>query len=181
MEPAGEALLHTFDELRRFVMEDLERIVSQDVGGNYAVGALVGCCYEMLGRLRGEDAHSLFAESLPDEWKSVASSLFNSLRNGLVHSYAPKVIRVGPGIQVAISWREVAHLSWVGDRVVLRAPDLVQGLELAWARSECVLREHRGAREYFAKAIRRERVVPVLGADEKSAWIRLLAARPGDA
>ena len=168
MEPAGIKAMAQFDELRRFVLEDLDRIVGQPRGGNFAVAALVGCSYDLLGNLQGRAPHAVFAESLPPPWDAVAKSLHDALRNGLVHSYSPKVVDVGDGVPLAISWSELEHLSWEQGHLVLRAPDLVDGLRQRWADYGEVLKGSREARERFRKAFREQSAG--VGPDEAAAW-----------
>ena len=160
--------LAQFDELRRFVLEDLDRIVDQPVGGNFAVAALVGCSYDLLGKLQARRPHKVFAESLPEPWPAVAKSLYDALRNGLVHTYSPKVIEVGDGVRLAISWKAHTHLSWEKDHLVLRVPDLVDGLRDRWTAYNQLLRSSSAARAQFATAFQAQKVR--VGRVELAAW-----------
>lgn len=104
-----------FDRVFGFIQQDLERFLAQDVGGNFAVAALAACACETLARYRygsGEGA-DVFRRLLPDgPFQVIARSLFDLLRNGLVHRYDTADIRVeGRVIRLALSWRVEPHLS----------------------------------------------------------------------
>jgi hypothetical protein len=173
MDPAGIRALAQFDELRRFVLEDLERIVGLPVGGNFAVAALVGCSYDLLGKLQGRRPHEVFAESLPEPWPAVSRSLYDALRNGLVHTYSPKLIEVGDGVRLAISWNVHTHLTWKQDHLVLRAPDLVDGLRERWTAYEQLLQLSPMARAQFAMAFQEQKVR--VGPAELAAWSAIIS------
>jgi hypothetical protein len=81
-------------------------------GANYAAAALITCAHETLAGLRsGAPAHATFGETLPTIWQPVAQSLFDALRNGVVHGYATKTLIVnGRRIELSVSWREQQHL-----------------------------------------------------------------------
>ena len=104
-----------FNRVFGFIQRDLERFLAQDVGGNFAVAALAACACETLARYRygsGEGA-DCFRRLLPDgSFQVIARSLFDLLRNGLVHRYDTADIRVeGKIIRLALSWRAEPHLS----------------------------------------------------------------------
>ncbi len=73
MAPTFEQIEPELVELREFVLNDLQRIVDQDVGGNYAAAALISSAYEELARLRKEAKHVPFRERLPEQWRPVGS------------------------------------------------------------------------------------------------------------
>jgi hypothetical protein len=79
-----------FDLVFGFIQSDLERFLAQDAGGNFAVAALAACACETLARYRygsGEGA-DVFCRLLPDgSFQVIAKSLFDLMRNGLVHRY----------------------------------------------------------------------------------------------
>lgn len=91
-----ERIEKPFVELRDFVLNDLDRLTSQEIGGNYLAAALIMCAHEAIADLRdGRPLGELpFADSLPPKWRAVAPSFYGALRDGLVHGYEPKWIRV---------------------------------------------------------------------------------------
>lgn len=98
-----------------FIQHDLEQFMAQEVGGNFAVAAVAACACETLARYRygtGEGADA-FRRLLPEgPFQVIAKSLFDLLRNGLVHRYDAADIRVeGRTIRLALSWRAEPHLS----------------------------------------------------------------------
>jgi len=67
-----------FERLRAFVLNDLDRIVDRDVGGNYAAVALIVCGHDAIADLRDGRANAgqlPFADALPSAWRPVAPSL----------------------------------------------------------------------------------------------------------
>jgi hypothetical protein len=104
-----------FDRVFGFIQRDLEQFLSLDVSGNFAVAALAACACETLARYRygtGEGA-DVFRRLLPEgPFQVVAKSLFDLVRNGLVHRYDTADIRVEERIiRLALSWRTEPHLS----------------------------------------------------------------------
>lgn len=69
MAPTFEQIEPAFAELRDFVLNDLLRIVNQEVGGNYAAAALISSTYEELARLRKQPKHGSFRDRLPEQWR----------------------------------------------------------------------------------------------------------------
>ena len=165
-----------FGELRGFILNDVDRIVSMEIGGNYAAAALIACAYEALAQLRGVAKHGVFAENLPTEWLPVAQSLYDALRNGIVHGYATKAIVIdGRQVEIGVSWREQQHLSLdrVHRIVFLNVAAMADHLRHAFEHYEALLRSDTEARERFVRQRRRGRDVSPRG-DELAAWKVLL-------
>jgi hypothetical protein len=103
----------SFRQLRDFILHDLERIVDQEIGGNYAATAIIVCAHDSIANLRDGKANAgerPFAETLPEEWRPVAPSLYDALRNGLVRAYEPQRLVInGHEIGLGLSWRQRAH------------------------------------------------------------------------
>ncbi len=115
-----------FDRVFGFIRRDIERILTLDPGGNFAVAGLAACACETLARYRygsGEGA-DVFSRLLPaGPFQVVAKSMYDILRNGLVHRYDTADICVeGTIIQLAVSWRAEPHLSV---KVIDGVPNLV--------------------------------------------------------
>lgn len=172
------------DEMRRFVVEDLERIVAQPVGGNFAVAGLVAVGCEVLASLQGRrgDGGFVLADMLPAKFAPVAHSIWSAMRNGLLHHYWPKRIHIGTAhVDLAVAWRDGPIVIWEnfdGAAAALRfsAPALVRGLDAAWARFLEVLP---GCRQALADARadleKPHRVDRVHQDPELSHWVRLLS------
>lgn len=181
----GVGFEHIEEDLRRlrdFVLEDLERIVAQEVGGNYAVATLVAIAYEELARLRHGRrgaGHEVFTETVPARWRAIGRSLYDALRNGLVHRYEVKLLMVGgEEVEVSISWRERRHLSVEGARLYLDAERLVADLRRAFEHYEAALRAEPELRDRFVEQWGRERVREVRTRAETDAWRELLERAP---
>ncbi|MCW2992528.1 MAG: hypothetical protein JWQ18_23 [Conexibacter sp.] len=182
-----DKVLEFAETTRRFILDDLARMLDMPVGGNFAVAGLIGAGCEALGQLRGlKGAYPgapVLAEILPAAYQPVAESLLKAMRNGLLHNYWPNEIKIGDTlIRLSISWRETPHLSWHTDEdgvptLVLRAPDLVAGLHERWAVFARLL-EHRdadalaSARRDLQKHGRRDTIAAAQ--PEGRAWLRLL-------
>ena len=104
-----------FGRIFGFIRHDLEQILTLNPGGNFAVATLVACACETLARYRnlsGEGADAFSKLLPPGPFRTIAKTLYNVLRNGLVHHYNAADIRIGgTTVGLAISWREHQHLS----------------------------------------------------------------------
>jgi hypothetical protein len=80
-------------------------------------------------------------ETLPEHWLAVAPSLYDALRNDIVHRYDTRRIRVdGRDIELAITWGSGRHLTFANGQLVLAVPDLAAGLRRAFDAYEAALR-----------------------------------------
>lgn len=115
-----------FDRVFGFIRRDLERILTLDPGGNFAVATLLACACEALARYRNGsgDGADIFARLLPPgPFKTISNTLYDVLRNGFVHHYNTADIRVERSIiRLAIAWKEQEHLSI---KVIDGVPNLV--------------------------------------------------------
>jgi hypothetical protein len=175
-----ESIEKDFRQLRDFVLNDLGRITASEEGGNYAAATIIACAYEAIADLR--DGHPqgqlAFRETLPAAWQVVSPSLYNALRNGLVHGYETQTIRVaGQDLELFVAWRSGRHLSIDGTYVVLAVPNLVEGLRSAFAGFEARLRSEQALRERFRERYERGRVHEVRASDEQQGWLALLRDR----
>jgi hypothetical protein len=193
MAPTYEAIQPDFDRLRNFILSDLDGFVAQETGGNYSVVSLVLSACEAVGKVRyegGKPEVKVFRDLLPHDWKPVADSLYNALRNGLVHNNEPRPIDLGGGetVTFAFAWRGPRHLQVAAEsgRVVVIGRDLVQSLRRVFADFQAELRANPETRDFFAKKTKRladKRVDP--GATGMAAWRLLLeslepVARPSE-
>jgi hypothetical protein len=160
------------------VLNDLDRITSQPEGGNYAAAAVIVCAYDALADLRDgarNAGNRPFRDTLPPRWKPVAASLYDALRNGLVHGYETQRILVdGRDIELAVAWQSGRHLTVADGHVVLAVPDLADGLRQAFDLFEAALRMDAQLRDRFQQRFRRGRVREVHNPGERAAWRALL-------
>jgi hypothetical protein len=165
------------DEIRAFILNDVERIVAMEGGVNYAAAAVIACAYEALARLRAMANYAVFAETLPQEWRPVGRSLYDALRNGIVHGYSTKTLLVeGRRVEIGVSWRDHPHLSFdaVRQTLFLNVTTMAAELRQTFENYEGQLRSSPDARERFVRGRRREREVSPQG-DQLAAWQALLA------
>jgi hypothetical protein len=159
------AIEGTFTRLRDFVFADLEQLVRQNRGGNFAVVALVMAACDALGSLHyGKDqGHRIFERCLTDEWKPAADTLFDALRHGLVHRYETQAVVVeGKPVGFEIAWAGERHLSFADERrevLCIVAPLLVKSLRLAFDGVEAELRRDGAARDEFLARDRKGRQI----------------------
>lgn len=174
-----EQVEEDFRRLRDFVLDDLDRITGQAVGGNYAAAALIVCAYDAIASLRDGRSNRgelPFGETLPPDWRPVAPSLYDALRNGIVHGIETKTIRVaGRDLELAVSWREGRHLTLDHHgRLVLAVLHLADDLRAAFDAFEVRLRHEPDLRDRFRRRLRHDRIHEVRSPAEQEAWQRLL-------
>ncbi len=110
-----EGIRDEFHRVFGFIQQDLERFLGLDVGGNFAIAALAACACETLARYRHgtADGGEVFRRLMPSgPFQTIGRTLYDLLRNGLVHRYDTADIRVdGQLVRLALSWRAEHHLS----------------------------------------------------------------------
>ncbi len=143
-------------QLRKFVLNDLEKIVRQPKGGNYAAVAVITCACEAFGRLRygkRDGGRDFFVDKLlPSKWRGVGGSMYDALRNGIVHGYETKVLKLpGRDLEIRVSWRDKPHLTFNESRSVLyvNIAKLAEDLKRAIAEFEQDLRRDKELRDRF--------------------------------
>ncbi len=109
-----ETIRTEVDRLRNYVTTDLDLIVNQNIGGNYLAASLITCACDAMSQLKHGQPNRgdlIFAELLPDQWKPVARSLYDAIRDGIVHLYETKTIVLGSThLNLVISWKAKPHL-----------------------------------------------------------------------
>lgn len=177
-----------FERLRQFLLTDLDRIIGQEVGGNYAATTLIAVGCEILGKLKyggkGTEAGRRFFGELVRERvpTAVADTIFDAIRNGLAHWYDTQEIRVdGQRLSVGISWRERPHLCVDRKTAILyvNVRDLFKDFTEAVERYARLLLEDVAARRKFLKAWQKSRV-RATHVQERAAWLELLRGVKGD-
>ncbi len=174
------------ERLRDYVTNDLDLLITQDVGGNYLAAALITCACDAISYLKyGQRSRGdlVFAEILPDLWKPVAKTLYDAIRNGIVHIYETKTIILGSRrLDLGISWRAKPHLhlSATGAHIYVNVRQLSQDLKAAIGQFEADLKADARLRETFYKRMRRERELSP-GASEHQKWQHVLSRAPQEA
>jgi hypothetical protein len=178
-----EEIEETFVRLRDFVLNDLERIVSQRHGGNYAVVALVMAACDALARLHygKSKGHRVLEHCLPREWRPAAPTLYSALRNGLVHGYETQsVVIAGRSVLFQIAWDGQRHLTFTDERrqvLCIVARDLVESLRTAFDSIESELRNDAEARRKFLRRDKKDRTLDLRESDPQAAiWLHLVRA-----
>jgi hypothetical protein len=154
------------------------------VGGNFAVAGLIAAGCEALASLRGErkdHGWKVLAEILPAPFSEVAESLWKAMRNGLLHNYWPNTLRIDEtDLALSFSWRDREHLSWSEEgELVLLVPGLVGGLRGVWDQFAVQLASDVEARAVARKDLEKLGRIDTIKGDQRAAWVRILAERPG--
>ncbi len=152
-----------FEEIFGFIRRDLEGILTLHPGANYAVASLFACACETLAiyRHRKKEGEIIFKELLfDDRFQGTAKTLYDALRNGLVHRYRAKDIEWdGKTIEIDIAWRKTPHLKVYekkGDwHLVLNVRNLCYALFTAFDKYEAELRNCGEARDGFLQTYRK--------------------------
>lgn len=136
-----------FEQLRKFILNDLRILVSQENGGNYITACLIACACEVLSWLRyGErnKGETFFANMmLPSQWQPVGQSLYGALRDGIVHGYDTMFIVVGSKrVEIVVSWRLYPHLTFGtgGAYIYLNVQKMAEDLKTALEKYESELK-----------------------------------------
>jgi hypothetical protein len=178
-----DTIEQTFTRLRDFVFTDLDRLVTQERGGQFAVVALVMAACDALGRLHyGRDTGDrVFERCLPDHWKPAAPTLYDALRHGLIHGYEPRWVVVGgKPVGFEIAWRGHRHLTFADDNrevLCIVAPVLVTALRGVFDSVEGELRSDPLARDRFRERDRRDREIHLQGPQIET-WREAVMAAP---
>jgi hypothetical protein len=111
-----ERVVDVFPKLRKYITYDIEQILKQEHGGNYAAALLVvvGCeIVSKLQRLKGDD--EIFIERLARPYginRHMAEDIADSLRNGLAHMFDTKFIKAGSlQFELLVSWGQRQHMT----------------------------------------------------------------------
>jgi hypothetical protein len=99
MEITFKEIEKEFNETFGYVRQDIAELLKNDRPLHYTIALLVCCACEMLTwhrDLRDDQAHEVFTSLLPDTgpYKAVGKTLWEALRNGLVHNFRPDTIKI---------------------------------------------------------------------------------------
>jgi len=151
-----------FEQLRDFVLNDMQLLISQKKGGHYITACLIACACEALSWLRyGEQykGDTFFAQMmLPAEWQPVGRSLYRALRDGIVHGYDTMFIVVGSRrVEIVVSWKLYAHLSFGngGAHIYLNVEKMAEDLKAALEKYESELKTDSKLRERYFKTMKK--------------------------
>ena len=178
-----ETIKESFETIRNFILNDLNRIVSQPTGGNYAAVLLIMTACETLGRLRYASASGggfFFGEFLlPKHWQPVSGDLYNALRNGLAHGYATKnILQVGDkAIELVISWKDKRHLSYetANNQLFINVQSLSAALIEAFDQYESDLKTSAEYRDRYLVWIKKDTEVQIQQVGRQKTWMKLLS------
>jgi len=170
-----------FVRIRDFVLNDLSLLLNQKIGGNYLAVSLITCSCDALSRFcygKKDNGEQYFSERmLPQKWERVGKSLYNALRNGLVHSYETKSIEIdSKKLELCISWEKREHLSFSEDQksLFINVKVLAEELKESLIKLEKELKENPGLREIFFKAMKKDRVHVIRNMQECEYWKGLM-------
>jgi hypothetical protein len=154
-------------------------MVRRKTGGNYLAAALITCACDTLSHLKHGKQNKgelFFAEVIPTQWRPLAPVLYEAIRDGIVHLYDTKIIRVNSKkIDVVISWRMKPHFhrSADGNQIFVNVRKLASDFKAALKRFEAELKVNPQLRETFAKGMPKSREVSVR-MREQVAWEKCL-------
>ena len=185
MDVQYETIQPKFEEAKRFITHDLGVLVNSPSSVNYTAALLIACACETLAWFRYGKQHSgdrfLRETMLPSRWKSVSSSLYDALRDGLVHAFETKKVKVGPKqFDIGVSWGNHQHLTFNENRSILYldVKTLADHLLIAIGNYEQELKSNPTARERFFETMREMRngfsKDTSNNESERSAWEELL-------
>lgn len=184
MAVSFEDIKDKFHKIFGFIRDDLKRILTLDPGGNYAVASLFASACETLAiyRYGKKEGEIVFAKLLPDgPFQGVAKTLYDALRNGLVHRYRAKDIKVdGKTVEIDIAWKKGQHLTVYENvdvwHLVLNVRDLCCALFSAFDEYRSKLKDNGEARDRFLQTYRKEREMDA-PSGEIGAWRKILERR----
>ena len=170
-----------FCELRDYILNDLRILLESPVGGNSAAALLITTACEVVGPLRYENSgeREFFKNFLvPDDWRSVAASVYDAMRNGLAHSFATKTIMQinDLPVELGISWKDKPHFKYDHREASLyiNIRELSKALEKAFKAYEKELSTRRELCDLFRKRRQKKRTIEVQSQNERQEWKKLL-------
>lgn len=165
-----------FYELRDFILNDLKILLKSPKGGNYAAALLVTTACDVLGKLKYKSGggEQFFKEYfVPNDWQSMASSLYDALRNGLAHSFAPKAIVLIDNLEIelCISWKDKPHFKYdpVKNSIYFNIQNLAKALMTAFEKYEKDLINNKELCLFYNKKRNKKRVINI-NHKEKEVW-----------
>lgn len=167
-----------YERVRHNITNDLTLLVSQDIGGNYLAAFLIACACETIGWYKYNSPHEgnmILKELLPAEWKPVAFSLYDAMRNGIGHRYETKALKVeGARLDICISWKEKPHLTFSPDKstVYLNVETMAAQVHVLFRQYESDLRDSQDLRGKFLNGSRGKWETPP-PESERAAWVQL--------
>lgn len=174
-----ETISAEVERLHNFIVGDLNHMIRRKSGGNYLAAALITCACDTLSHLKYDKKNKgelFFAEVIPAEWRPLAPVLYEAIRDGIVHLYDTKLIRINSKrIDVVISWRMKPHFhrSADGNQIFINVRNLAADFKAALRRFEVDLKREPRLRETFEKNMHESREISVR-TKEKAVWEQCL-------
>ena len=109
-------------QLKTFITNDINQLLSLERGGNYAVALLITIGSEALSKLEGKattPTTGVFRELVKPYGlnAAMADDLFEALRKQLAHVYDTKLLKVGRHeFGIYVGWGAYEHMSILRDR-----------------------------------------------------------------
>jgi hypothetical protein len=175
-----ETIRAEVERLCTCVTHDLDILITQEVGGNYLAAALITCACDALSYLKYGHRNRgdlFFTEILPDLWKPIAMTLYDAIRNGIIHTYETKTIILDSRrLDIGVSWRAKPHLhlSARGTEIYVNVSQLSQDLKAAIVQFEADLKVDANLRDTFFQAMRGEREINPVNAERRT-WQQVLS------
>ena len=161
MDVDYEVIEPRFQQLRKYVLHDLNVLVQSESSLNYTAALLIACACEALAWFRYGEKYigdKFLAEMmLPSQWQPVAKSLYDALRDGLAHAFETKTIVVRQHrFEIGIAWGTHDHLTFDSARALLYLNifTMAKDLNLAIDRYEEELKTNKEARARFYETMR---------------------------
>lgn len=170
-----------FLRLKNFLTADLKLILEPGTGGNYISAALIACACDALTWLisgkknKGEEFFT--RHLLTPQWAPVGKTIYDAVRNGLVHSYETKDIVVGgTRIRLGISRKEKPHLTFDAAEGILylNVQQLTRDLLTAIDEYQDRLKDDENLRAAFRKNMKSGKEVLIRDQKAVELWQSLL-------
>jgi len=180
MAPTFEQIDSEVKKIRNYVFHDLELIVKQQTGGNYAAIAIMLCACDLFARLRycrrdeGWRFVVDYMGTLNANYAKIGKTLYDALRHGIMHSYETKKVRIGNRlIDFGISWREKQHFSVDSEksRIHINVPAIHSDLTQAFEAYVEDLKKNGQLRDNFRNMLRKDAETAPKDESEKKALL----------
>ena len=178
-----EQIRKQFDESLGYIQADLRKVRCAEPV-NYTAALLISCGCEIIAKRRlGEagKANEVFAQLLPPtaEFHLISATLYDGLRNGLVHSFdTQRIVFKNGHVSITIAWKEGAHLSVTKD--LQAAPSIVLNMQTLADRLSARIEQYRdelqstpAARDKFFTSWQSDEQATVHTSDIANAWSSL--------
>jgi hypothetical protein len=160
-----------FEDSLGYIHNDIEWLCQKNSSLNYTIALLIACACEALADGGAyPNKQMAFGDLLPDDdWRKLARPLFDALRNGLVHSFDTKHLKVGSkSVQIYMNFHtsEVIAIKQtpLGEGLLIGTRPLAMKMCQRIKEFESKLRNDPDACRRFRDAMQRDRTVDCLEA-----------------